>query len=230
MQLGDIRTHVLDLVGQDTTVSNDAFGPGMVNRMINREWRRLYSRAGDISPEEITKTGTFSTVVDTREYNLLTINSNAMSDFGKLHLVEKTISGLDEPVPLVVDRVFQRGRTDTRNRWYLRGTATLGVYDTPSAVDTITVHYAPTWTDLNVDTDDPAKTATLNPILRDTFHDIVVDRVVAGLLFSENGNGGPFEQMADRHEQEMIVTLKKRRPAPKFMHASRRVGRRGRRW
>lgn len=228
MQLGDMRAHILDLVGQDSTVSNDAFGTGMVDRIINRECRRLYSRISDIAPEEITKTGTFSTTADTREYNLLTINSSAMSDFQKLHHVEKTISGLDEPVPLVVDRTFQRGRTDVANRLYLRGTATLGFYRTPSQADTITVHYAPVWTELDDDTDDPASTSTLDPILRESFHDIVIDRAVAQLLFSENGNGGVFLQMAEREEQDMISTLKRRRPAPRTMHVSTRITRRGR--
>lgn len=227
MQLSDIRTHVLDLVGQDSSVNQDAFTTAFLNRVINRQWRRLYSRVADLSPEEVTKTGTFDTVVDTREYNLRTVNSNDMSDFDTLHLVERTVDGVDEPIPLTVDRVFHRGRRDTKNRLYLRGTATLGFYRAPDSVKTLTVHYASRWTDLTTDTDDPAATATLDPILRESFQDIIIYRCVAHLLLSENGNPGPFLQLAEADERDMVTTLRKRRPGPRMVNATSRVTRRG---
>ncbi len=224
MQLSDLRQHVLDLVGQDSAVSQDAFGTAFLNRVINRQWRRLFSRIADLNPEEITKTGTFSTVVDTREYNLLTINSNDMSDFDTLQELERTIDGGVEPVSVAVDRVFNRGRTHLTNRAYLRGTATLGFYATPSSVKTYTVHYSPRWTDLTSDSDDPAATATLDPILRESFHDIVIYRCVAHLLLSENGQAAQsFLQLADQDERDMVVTLRKRRPGPRTMIATSRV-------
>lgn len=228
MQLSDLRQHCLDLVGQDSNVNQDSFGTALLNRVINRQWRRLYSRIADLAPEEITKTGTFPTVVDTREYNLRTVNSNVMADFDTLHMVERTVDGIDEPIPLTVDRVFHRGRRDTRNRLYLRGTATLGFYRAPDSVKTLTVHYAPRWTDLNDDPDDPAATATLDPILRESFQDIVIYRCVAHLLLSENGQGAQsFLQLADADERDMVTSLRKRRPGPKFMNATSRVTRRG---
>lgn len=224
----------MDLVGQDSTVNQDAFGTDFLNRVINRQWRRLYSRVADLSPEEITKTGTFSTVNGTREYNLLTINSNVMSDFDTLQALERSISGIDEPVSVAVDRVFNRGRTDIPNRAYLRGTATLGFYATPQSSSTFTVHYSPRWTDLIVDTDDPAKGTTLDPSLRDSFQDIAIHRTVAMLLLSENGQGAQsFMQLAQEDEQQMIVTLRKRRPGGRSMNATSRVtgrGSRRRRW
>ncbi len=227
MQLSDLRQHCLDLVGQDSDVNQDSFGTAFLNRVINRQWRRLYSRIADLAPEEVTKTGTFDTVADTREYNLRTVNSNDMSDFDTLHLVERTVDGVDEPIPLTVDRVFHRGRKDTKNRLYLRGTATLGFYRAPDSVKTLTVHYAPRWTDLNDDTNDPAATATLDPIFRESFHDIVIYRSVAHLLLSENGNPGPFLQLAEADERYMVTTLRKRRPGPRFVNATSRVTRRG---
>jgi len=237
MQLSDVRTHILDLVGQDVTVSQDAFGTDFLNRVINRQWRRLYSRVADLAPEEITKTGTFSTVKDTREYNLLTINSNAMSDFDTLQELERSIVSTDEPVSVAVDRVFNRGRTDIPNRAYLRGTATLGFYGTPQSASTFTVHYAPRWTDLVADTDDPAITATLDPILRESFQDQVIYRAAAMLLLSENGpSAQAFMQLAQEDEQALVTTLRKRRPGSKTMQATSRVtggsrgGHRRRRW
>lgn len=228
MQLSDIRTHVLDLVGQDSAVNQDAFGTAFLNRVINRQWRRLYSRIADLNPEEITKTGTFSTVVDTREYNLLTINSNDMSDFDTLQELERTVTGGSEPVSVAVDRVFNRGRAHLTNRAYLRGTATLGFYATPTSVKDYVVHYAPRWTDLTSDSDDPAVTATLDPILRESFQDIAINRTVAMLLLSENGQAAQsFMQLADADERDMVVTLRKRRPGPRTMRVTSRVAGRG---
>ena len=78
------------------------------------------------------------------------------------------------------------------------------------------------------DSDDPAATATLDPILRESFQDQVIYRCVAHLLLSENGQAAQsFMQLADADERDMVTTLRKRRPGPRTMRVTSRVAGRG---
>jgi hypothetical protein len=225
MQLSTLRTHVHDLIGQDSATATDSFPNARVDRWLNRSAIHLAEIIAQHAPEELTKTGSLSVVAGTREYNIV----DSFSDFLDLHLVERSVTGSDEPVPMVVDRTWQRGDIDIPDRLYLRSHF-LGFYVTPSEAMTLTVHYRPAIAAMSSDTHDLASLSFQTPRIREAFANAIVYRTAYHLLMSENSDAMGWKQESAEAELEMIQTLKNRRKGPHYINVLprlRHVGVRG---
>lgn len=220
MDLTALRNHVWDLIGQDATTAQDAWEATRVDRLLNRAAKHVAQIIKRYSPEEFTKTATFNTVVDQREYNLLT----TCTGFQDLHAVERGVAGSSRPEPLAVDRVFQRGHRHFRNRVYLRA-HNLGFYQAPGEVKELTIHYAPDVTAMTATSNDLDSVAFQNPHIRDAFHDAIVYRAAYHAILAEQGNYLPLKQEAAEKERDMVRTLKRRRRGPQWINPTPRVRR-----
>lgn len=216
MKLSDLRTHVLDLL-QDP--EQDIFDNPILDRWINREAGQLFQIIKEHAPEELLSVGTFNTVIDTREYNLVTVNTNAMSNLLDVYKVERSsTTDTSRPRPMIVDRTFNRGRRDiTDERVYLRSTY-LGFYKAPKEVFTVHVTYMPDVTVLVEEDDDLGSTGFADPRLRDEFQDALVYRAAYRLLMSENGNYIPYKQEAEQAQMRMVKSLRRRVRGAKWIN------------
>lgn len=215
MQLSDLRSHCYDLLDQDSATATDGFSTTVLNRWLNRSAKHLVQIIKRHSPEEFTKSGTLNTVVDTREYNLIT----NFSDFQDLHRVERNALGSTaRPTPMVVDFTFDRGRRGVANRLYLRSHL-LGFYRAPTSIFTLTVHYGPDVTAMSADANDLDTLAFQTPRVRDAFHDAIIVRTVYTLLLAEGSDQAAalFKQESAEAELDMIRTLSYRRRGPRRM-------------
>ena len=221
MQLSVMRTHLLDMVGQDST-NQDVFPSATLDHWINLAGKELARFIRKFSPFEFTKSGSLSVTAGTREYNLIT----TFSDFLDLHFVEQPAG--TRPQRMEVDRVRDRGnRNIPGNRLYLRA-HTLGYYVAPGSNDTLTVHYAPTLTALSGDSDDWDTLSFQTPRIRDEFHDTVLYEAAYLLLANE---GAPTDIMnvwkgkSLESKASIRDALDRRVSGPKYMNITSRVHR-----
>lgn len=213
-----MRARVFDLIGQDSATAEDAWDNARIDRFLNRAAQEIAQIVKRHAPEEFTKTATFNTVVDQREYNLLT----TCTGFQDLHLIERAATGSSRPEPLVVDNAFRRGHEFIPNRCYLRAHY-LGFYVAPSEAKQLTVHYAPDVETMSINTSDLSSVSFQDPRIRGPFHNAIVCRAAYQAIMAESGNYMPLKQEAREAEVEMIRTLKRRRRGVQWMSVSKRL-------
>jgi len=223
MQLSVMRTHVLDLIGQDSS-AQDVFTVALLNRWINMAGKEIARFIRKHSPYEFTKSGSLPVTAGTREYDLIA----TFSDFLDLHFVEQSVTGSTTPQRMEIDRVRDRGnRNIPGNRLYLRA-HTLGYYTAPGSSETLTIHYAPTLTELSADTDDWDTLSIQNPRVRDEFQDAVLYETVFMLLSAEGGLPtmiGLFRGKSAESKASIRDALTRRVAGPRYMNITSRVHR-----
>lgn len=224
MTLSDLRTHLLDLLGQDSS-AQDVFSTALLNRWINIAGKDLARFIRKFSPYEFTKSGSLAITAGTREYDLIA----TFSDFLDLHFVEQAVTGTTRPERMTVDRVSTRGDRHIPQRLYLSAT-TLGFYIDPGSNDTLTVHYAPTLTALSSDNDNWDTLSFQTPRVRDEFHDTILYEAAASLLAAEGADPPTMMNVmrgkAGEAKEAIRDALARRVSKPRFMNTSSRTRRR----
>lgn len=204
MNLGQLRTHVRDIINEDSAVR---YSDAMLNRVINRVAKMAYSKIVEQNELHFATLAQITQVSGTQEYTLPSSGGTM-----KVLLVERTDQGVRRQlgnIPLVLRASYMEGSILAQqftDRWYLSGTK-IGFAPIPTtspSTPNIDIIHIPPLADLGTDA------AELPLDWPDPHHNVIIFQSAMWALTRDKALAAIYAPLAQQSWDLMVEDMSSR--------------------